>query len=65
MAKDGHWMEHAEKKMEAKGTKGSFTKAAHKAGKSVPAFARKEKHAGGAMGKKDNFALNAAKARHK
>lgn len=58
------WMQKAREKMEEKGTVGSFSRAAKKHGMSTQSFARKEKHAGGKMGKKANFALNAAKARH-
>lgn len=53
--KDPFWMEHAETRMEKKGTKGSFGKATKKkisAGKS----------AGGKREKKAVFAQNAAKA---
>lgn len=60
----GKWMQEAREKMEEKGTVGSFSREAKEHGMSTMAFARKEKHAGGKMGKKANFALNAAKARH-
>ena len=62
--KDPKWMEHAAAKMKAKGTVGSLGRAAKKAGISTSAFARKEKGVGGKMGKKANFALNAAKSKH-
>jgi hypothetical protein len=55
------WMQKAGERMKAKGTVGSFTRAAHKAGKGVQEFARKKKHAGGKMGKKANFALVAGR----
>jgi hypothetical protein len=55
------WIQKARKRMEEKGTVGSFTRAAHKAGKGVQEFAREKKHAGGKMGKKANFALNVHK----
>jgi hypothetical protein len=58
------WMQKAKDKMEAKGTVGSFTRLAKKAGKSVQEFAREKKGAGGKLGKKANFALAAAKAKH-
>jgi len=56
------WMQAAAEKMKEKGTVGSFTKAAHKAGKSVSQFANM-KHTG-KMAQKANFARNAAKAKH-
>jgi len=62
MADDPKWMQHAGEKMREKGTVGSFTRAAHRAGKSVSQFA-KMPHTG-KMAQKANFARNAAKARH-
>ena len=56
------WMQAAAEKMKEKGTVGSFTRAAHKAGKSVSQFANM-KHTG-KMAQKANFAKQAAKARH-
>jgi hypothetical protein len=64
MADDPKWMEHASARMKSKGTVGSFSRAAKKAGMSTSAFAHKEKGAGGKMGRKANFALNASKAKH-
>ena len=58
------WMQKAAERMKEKGTVGSFSRMAKEHGMSTQAFARKEKHAGGKIGKKANFALNAAKARH-
>lgn len=58
------WMQAAREKMEEKGTVGSFTRAAKRAGKSVGELAREKKHAPGVMGKKARFALAARKARH-
>lgn len=55
------WIQKAREGMEAKGTVGSFSRAAKKAGMSTMAFARKEKNAGGKMGKKANFAINVHK----
>lgn len=57
------WAQKANKRMEEKGTKGSLTRAAHKAGYDSPlAYARHIKsHKGqysGAMRKKANFAAN-------
>lgn len=53
--KDPFWLEHAESRMERKGTKGSFGKATSK---KVAAG----KKAGGKRAKKAVFAQNAAKA---
>jgi hypothetical protein len=58
MANDPMWMEHAEEKMEAKGSKGSFGKATSK----KIASAKKK---GGVMAKKAIFAENAKKANAK
>lgn len=59
------WIQKAVKKMEEKGTKGSFSKAAKKAGKSTKAFAKKVLKKGSkaskAMKKKAQFAKNVAK----
>ena len=56
------WMQKASERMKAKGTVGSFTRAAHRAGKSVSEFAHMP-HTG-KMAKKAAFAKAAAKARH-
>lgn len=64
MANDPHWMEHAAASMKKRGTVGKFTAKAKKAGMSVSGFAKKEKGAGGKLGKEANFARNAAKAHH-
>ena len=58
------WMQKARESMEKRGTVGKFGRKAKKAGMSTQAFARKEKHAGGKLGKEANFALNASKAKH-
>ena len=60
----GHkWMQKATNKMKKKGTEGSLTTAAHRAGYASPmAFARHVKSspkASGKMKKKANFAINA------
>lgn len=56
------WIKKAVDKMKAKGTTGSFSKAAKKAGMSTAAFADKElspkSKASSAMKKKANFAKN-------
>jgi hypothetical protein len=59
------WMQKASERMKEKGTVGSFTRAAKKAGKSVGEFAQEKSHAPGKMGKKARFALAARKAVHK
>lgn len=61
MPDKSHWIQDARKSMEAKGTIGSFKAAAKRSGMSTHAFAKQKKNAGGAMGKKANFALNAGK----
>lgn len=65
MYKAGHekWAQKANERMEKKGTKGSLTQAAHKAGYSSPmAYAKhikshKDEYSG-KMRKKANFAVN-------
>lgn len=64
MAKE-KWMQKASEKMEEKGTKGSFTRAAKKAGKSVAEYAKEEEHAPGKMGMKARFAERAQKVARK
>jgi hypothetical protein len=58
-----HWIQKAVKKMKKKGTVGSFTAAASRAGMGVQAYANKvlskKSHASAAMKKKANFARNA------
>jgi hypothetical protein len=44
---------------------GKFAAKAERAGESTKEFARKEKHAGGTIGKEANFALNAMGASKK
>lgn len=56
MAKDGHWIEHAEEKMKEKGTLGSF-------GKATPKKIAAGKKSGGKMAKKAIFAQNVSKAK--
>lgn len=59
------WIQAAVSKMKEKGTVGSFSRAAKKAGMSTQSFARKEKKSGSpSMAKKANFALNVAKSKH-
>ena len=59
------WLQKATSKMEKKGTKGLFHRAAERAGMSTHAFAEKEKHSSNPkMRKRANFALNAMNASH-
>lgn len=58
-------MQKASEKMEEKGTKGSFTRSAKRAGKSVGEYAREEAHAPGKLGKRARFALAARKVSRK
>jgi len=55
------FLQKAEERMEEKGTKGLFGRKAKAAGMSTQAYARKEKGAGGKLGKEANFALTAGK----
>lgn len=48
--------------MEEKGTKGSFTRSAKRAGKSVGEYAEEKRHASGKIGRRARFALAARKA---
>ena len=60
------WIQKAVTKMKEKGTVGSFSKAAKKAGKSTSAYATKvlnNPKASPAMKKKANFAKNVGKSR--
>jgi hypothetical protein len=59
------FMQKASEEMEAKGTKGSFTRAAKRAGKGVQEYAREKASSGGAMGKKARFALAAGSVARK
>lgn len=61
---DKHWIQDAVDKMKKKGTVGSFTSAANRAGKSVQGYASQvlaSKNASPAMKKKAQFAKNVAK----
>jgi hypothetical protein len=62
MAEKDKWMQEANEKMDEKGTKGTFTRSAKRAGKSVAEYAREKKHAKGKLGRRARFALNARKA---
>jgi hypothetical protein len=56
------WMQKASEEMEKKGTKGSFTRSAKRAGESVGKYAEEKKHAKGKLGRRARFALAARKA---
>lgn len=63
------WMQKAAARMKRKGTVGSFSRSAKKAGMSTSAYASKVlkpgSKASGLTKKRANFARNAAKARHR
>jgi hypothetical protein len=59
-----HWMQGVSKKIKKAGHKGVFRQAAHRAGMSTRAYAEKEKHAGGTLGRRANLALAYMNARH-
>ena len=57
------WLQAASEKMEKKGTKGLFKRAAERAGMSTEAFAEKEKNSSDPkMRKRASFAANAIKS---
>jgi hypothetical protein len=58
------WMQKAAERMKKKGTVGSFTRMAKRAGKGVQEYAHMKASAPGKVGKKARFALAAAKAKH-
>jgi hypothetical protein len=60
----GRWMSKAAKKMKKKGTEGSFTASAKRAGYGVQEYAHKKEHAKGLIGKRARMALRFAEARH-
>lgn len=62
---DEKWMQHAGEEMKEKGTKGSFTRMAKKAGKSVSSLAHQDASKPGKIGKKARFALMAEKVARK
>lgn len=65
MAKKKLWMQEAAERMERKGTKGAFTRAAKAAGKTVAEYAREKASAPGIIGKRARFALIARKVARK
>ena len=58
------WMQKAADSIKAKGTKGSFSRMAKKAGESTHAFAEEKQSAPGKTGKKARLALAFEKAKH-
>jgi len=58
------WMGKVKKSMQRRGTEGSFSSAAHRAGQSTHAFAEAHKHSKGKIGKRARLALAFASARH-
>ena len=58
------WMQGVKEDMESRGTEGSFSAAAHRAGKSTSAFAHEKEHSKGKVGKRARLALAFASARH-
>lgn len=64
MPDKSQWLESARKRMDQRGTVGSFKSAAKREGMSTMSFARKEKNspkASGLMKKRANFAINSQK----
>jgi hypothetical protein len=59
MAEKAHWMQAARAAMTKHGTKGLFGRKAARAGMSTQAYAAKEAHAPGVLGKEARFAKNA------
>lgn len=55
------WMQSVNEDIKERGTKGSLTRLAKKAGMSPMAFARKHYHDKGKVGQKSRFAVNANK----
>lgn len=60
----GRWMQKAANKMEKKGTEGTFTAAAKRAGHGVQEYAHMKEHAKGKLGKRARMALRFAEAKH-
>ena len=58
------WMQKVNKGIEKRGTKGVFSSAAAKAGKSTHEFAEEKKHSSGKVGKRARLALAFESARH-
>jgi hypothetical protein len=60
----GNWMAKEAKREKHAGTAGSFTRIAHRHGRSVPEEAQADKHKPGKIGKKARMALAFASAKH-
>ena len=58
-----NWMQAESKREKHAGTKGSFSAAASRHGMSTGAYARKEEHASGKVGRRARMALAFASAR--
>jgi hypothetical protein len=58
------WMQHAAVAMKKKGTKGSFTAAAKRAGYGTQTYAHMKEHAPGKLGQRARMALRFAEAKH-
>lgn len=59
-----HWMQSVSKSIKSRGTKGVFSSAAAKAGKSTSEFAQEHKHDSGKTGNRARLALAFASAKH-
>ena len=57
------WMQKESEREEKAGTKGSFSRAAKRAGYSTQEYARKEEHAKGKLGRRARMALRYSAAR--
>jgi hypothetical protein len=58
------WMQEESDREKSSGTKGKFSAAAAKAGKSTKEYAEEKKNAGGKVGKRANMALMYMNAKH-
>jgi hypothetical protein len=58
------WMQKAATSMKKKGTEGSFTRAAKRAGYGTQEYAHMKEHAPGKLGKRARMALRFAAAKH-
>lgn len=59
-----HWMQKVSSGIKSRGTKGVFSGAAAKAGKSTHEFAEEHKHDSGKTGNRARLALAFASAKH-
>lgn len=60
----GGWMSRESKREKKAGTKGKFSSAAARAGKSTEEYAEEKQHASGKVGKRARMALMYMRARH-